>query len=61
MTKPNHPLVSDMARKLSPALRAEFQERAAIMEFDGKLPRAHAECMALLDVLNRHPEALSGK
>jgi len=28
------------------------------MEFDAELPRDHAECLALLDVLNRHPCAL---
>ncbi len=58
MNTPIHPLVADMVSKLSPALCAEFEERAAIMEFDAKLPRAHAECHALLDVLNRHPDAL---
>ncbi len=58
MTKPIHPLVAEMVSKLSPARNAEFQERAAVMEFDAHLPRAHAECMALLDVLNRHPDAL---
>ncbi len=61
MNTPIHPLVSEMVSKLSPALCEEFEERAAIMEFDGKLARAHAECLALLDVLHRHPEALGGK
>jgi hypothetical protein len=30
------------------------------MQFDGKLPRGHAECLALLDLLRRHPSVLSG-
>ncbi len=54
-------IVSEMVSKLSPALRQEFDERAGIIQFDGQLPRAHSECLAMLDVLNRHPEALSGK
>ena len=37
-----------------------FQERAAIREYDGGYARGHAEALALLDVINRHPEALSG-
>ena len=51
-------LVAEMVIKLDPALREEFEERAAIMECEGKLSRDHAECLALLDVLHRHPEAL---
>lgn len=58
MKEPIHPLVAEMVNKLSPALREEFEERAAIMEFEGAMLRDHAECLALLDVLYRHPEAL---
>jgi len=58
MPTPINPLVAEMVAKLSPALREDFEERAAIMEFDAELPRDHAECLALLDVLNRHPCAL---
>jgi hypothetical protein len=50
-----------MVSKLDPALREEFEERAAIMEFEGAMLRDHAECLALLDVLHRHPDALSAK
>lgn len=50
--------IADMVNLLDDNLREEFEERAGIMEFDGKLPRAHAECLALLDVLQRHPTAL---
>ncbi len=61
MNTPIHPLVADMVNRLDANLREEFEERAAIMEFDGKLPRGHAECLALLDVLHRHPDSFSGK
>ena len=56
-----NPLVAEMVAKLNADLREDFEERAAIMEFDGNLPRDHAECLALLDVLNRHPCALCTK
>ena len=59
METPIDPLVADVVAKLSPSLREEFEERAGIVEFDGKRPRAHAECLALLDVLIRHPEVLT--
>ena len=58
MPTPINPLVAEMVAKLSPALREDFEGRAAIMEFDAELPRDHAECLALLDVLYRHPCAL---
>lgn len=61
MPTPIHPLVAEMASKLDPALQEEFQERAAIMEFEGGMLRDHAECLALLDVLSRHPDALLAK
>ncbi len=60
MQTPLNPLVAEMVAKLDPNLREDFEERAAIMEFDAELPRAHAECLALLDVLHRHPCALCG-
>ena len=53
-------LVSDMVNRLDDRLREDFEERAAIMEFDAELPRAHAECLALLDVLHRSHAVLSG-
>ncbi|SFL28937.1 hypothetical protein SAMN05216302_10547 [Nitrosomonas aestuarii] len=58
MPAPINPLVAEMVAKLNVALREDFEERAAIMEFDAELSREHAECLALLDVLNRHPCAL---
>jgi len=39
--------------------REIYEERAAIMEFDGGLPRAEAEKLALQDVLgNLSPQAI---
>jgi len=61
MQIPKHQLVAEIVGKLNPALQEEFEERAAIMEFDGAMLRDHAECLALLDVLHRHPEALLAK
>lgn len=58
MPTPINPLVAEMVSKLDPALREEFEERAAIMEFEGAMLRDHAECLALLDVIWRHPEVL---
>lgn len=58
MQTPIHPLVAEMVGLLDPALQEEFEERAAIMEYEGKLPLAHAECLALLDILYRYPGAL---
>lgn len=52
-------LVADMINFLDAGLREDFEERAGIIEFDAKLSRGHAECLALLDVLRRHPEVLA--
>ncbi len=59
MEDPINALVAALVTKLDEGLREEFEERAAIMEFDGKVPRAHAECLALLDLLRRHPSVLA--
>ena len=60
METPINTLVSDMVNRLDDRLREDFEERSAIMEFDAELPRAHAECLALLDILCRHPSFLCG-
>ena len=57
---PTDPLLVDLVTRLDDALREDFEERAAIMQFDGGLPRGHAECRAMLDLLRRHPSVLSG-
>ena len=50
--------IIEMLDRLEPDLREDFEERASIMEYDGGLPRDHAECLALLNVLRKHPAAL---
>lgn len=57
---PVNPLVAEMVNRLSSDLREDFEERAGIMEFEVRLERAHAECLALLDVIQRNPHVLSG-
>lgn len=59
-TRPVDPTVAKLVGLLDDDLAEMFQERAAVREYDGGYARAHAEALALLDVLNRHPEALSG-
>ena len=49
-----------LVARLSAADREAYEERAGIMQFDGELPKAEAECMALLDLLNANPAALLG-
>jgi hypothetical protein len=53
-----NPIVAELLKCLEADVREEFEERAAIMEFDGGLSREHAECLALLLVIRRHPMAL---
>lgn len=60
MPNPMDLLVADMVNLLDEGKRGDFEERAGIMEFDAGIPRAHAECLALLDVLHRHPAVLTG-
>ena len=55
---PTDAIVADIVSKLEDNLREDFEERAGIIEFDAKLSRGHAECLALLAVLRRHPEVL---
>ena len=56
---PTDALVAKIVNGLDEALREDFDERAAIIEFEAKVPRAHAECLALLALLCRHPEVIA--
>ena len=47
------PLVTEIFNTLDDNQKETFLERASIIEFDSNLPRAHAECLALLCVLTR--------
>ena len=55
-----YPIVSELIERLDTDIRELFEERAGIVEFEGGLPREEAESYALLDVLRRHPWALTG-
>lgn len=57
---PSDPLVAELAERLDRSQREAWEERAAIMQFDGQLPRGHAECLALLDLVSRYPELVFG-
>ncbi len=52
--------LQDLVGRLGAADRELYEERAAVREFDGLLPRDIAEAMALLDVLRLRPAALLG-
>lgn len=56
--QPSDPLLAELVSRLDDNLREAFEERAGIIEFEAQLPRGHAECLALLNVLVSHPEAV---
>ena len=58
-TNPIDAIVADIVSQLDDDLREDFEERAGIIEYDGKIDRAHAECLALIDVLRRYPDILT--
>jgi hypothetical protein len=51
--QPSDPFVVEIFNTLDDNLKAAFLERASIIEFDSNLPRAHAECLALLSLLTQ--------
>ena len=55
---PQDALVADLITRLDTEQREDFEERAGIIEFEAQVSRGHAECLALLDVLRRHPAVL---
>lgn len=59
MEDPLDPLVCELVELLNDDQREAWEERAAIIEFDAGLQRAHAECLALISLLARDPTALS--
>lgn len=58
MPKPNDSLVAVLVSKLDENLLEDWEERASVMTFDALLEKGHAECLAMLDLLCRHPEIL---
>ncbi len=47
--------VMNLVARLDANLREAWEERAAIREFEGGLLRDHAECLALLDLIDMYP------
>jgi hypothetical protein len=60
MKKPIDATVAELVDMLDDNLREMFEERAGIRQHLAGFSQAHAEALALLDVVNRHPDALSG-
>ncbi len=60
MEEPLDKLVAEIVKMLDEGQREDFEERAGIIEDASNVSRAHAECLALLDVLRRHPTVLIG-
>jgi hypothetical protein len=60
MRKPEDETVGALVDLLDDDLTEMFHERAGFRHYLGEYPAAHAEALALLDVINRHPDALSG-
>lgn len=52
--------IKEMLNRLDADLKEDFEERAAIMQYDGGLSRYHAECLALLNILRKNPMTLMG-
>lgn len=51
----SNPTVAALVAQLNADLREAWEERAAIMEFDGGVTRELAECMALLELIRQRP------
>ena len=58
--KTYHPIVADLLAYLDEHQHEQFQERAAIMEFEAGLDCQLAESLAMLDLLTLNPMVLSG-
>ena len=59
-TRPQDQTVAELVEFLDDNLQEMFEERAAVRQHDGGLTKDHAEARALLDVIERYPDALSG-
>lgn len=56
---PVNPIVEALVCRLDENLRAAFEERAGILQFEAGHPRELAECLALLLVIRDNPLALT--
>ena len=54
------PFVGDLLDRLSSAQLEQWQERAAIVEFEAGLARPLAEALALIELIRSSPEILGG-
>ena len=59
-TVPMDSLVATIVSRLDDGQRELFEERAAVREMDGCLPRGEAEALGLIDTLQQYPAILSG-
>ena len=59
-TRPRDEIVADLVELLDDNLQEMFQERAALRTEAGGSSVELAEALALADVVNRYPDALSG-
>ena len=51
----SNPTVAALVAQLDADLREAWEERAAVMEFDGGVARELAECLALLELIHQRP------
>jgi hypothetical protein len=56
-----NPIVSEFVALLEANQQEAWDERAAIMEFDGGQPRELAEALALLLVIRQYPKEVFAK
>lgn len=54
------PFVGDLLDRLSSAQLEQWQERAAIVEFEADLARPLAEALALIELIRTSPAILGG-
>ena len=52
--KPQDRIVADLVKNLDEANREAFEEKSAVFQYDAGMTRGHAECLALLSIIQRH-------
>lgn len=51
-------IVEELLNRLDEDQREEYEERAAIMQYDGKMTRELAEANAMICLLKKYPDVL---
>jgi len=51
--EPQDEIVAALLPILEEAMREAYEERSAVFQYDAGMPRGHAECLALLEVIQR--------